>query len=56
MKKKKIGSKGKISIFYLNILKMFLTDTLAKMSKNIFAYSLVSENSDFFFLEKSFIF
>ena len=29
--------------------KKFLTDTLAKMSPNIFTYSFVSEHSIFFF-------
>ena len=34
----------KISIFY-EILRKFLTDTLAKMSQNIFVYFSVSEHS-----------
>ena len=43
-KKKNFGSEGKILII------IFLTDTLAKMSQNIFAYSLVSEHSNNFFV------
>ena len=58
-RRKKIGSKGKI---LFNILRkyfeMFLTYTLSKMSKNIFAYSFVSEHFKTFFLfwEKTCIF
>ena len=37
MDEKKFGSKGRILI----LRKQFLTDTLAKMSQNIFAYSFV---------------
>ena len=59
--KKSFGFNGKIllknSIFEENILKMFITDTLAKTSQNILAYSFVSEYSQqFFFLEKAYIF
>ena len=48
-RRKNIGSKGKISIFK----KKFLTDTLAKMSQNIFAYSFFSQNilSIYFYFE-----
>ena len=48
LKKKKFGSKGKIG----KCRKKFLTHTLAKSinkSKNIFAYSLISEHSMHFF-------
>ena len=38
----------RISIFEENILKMFITDTLAKTSQNILAYSFVSEHSKHF--------
>ena len=46
----KCGSKGKILLgkfqYFKEIFeKMFLTDTLAKTSKNIFAYSFVSEHT-----------
>ena len=47
LKEKKLCSKGKI------IRKMFLTETLAKMSQNMYAYSFFSEHSKhFFYFEK----
>ena len=52
-KKKQIGSKGKISTFYVNIGKMseFLMDTLTKISQ-FFAYFSVSGHSAFFSLKR----
>ena len=48
-----IGSKEKYCEILIEIIwKTFLTDTLAKMSQNIFAYSLVSEYLSFFYLRK----
>ena len=45
------GSKGKILQYFKKIFR-FLTDTPAKRSHNIFAYSFVSEHSKHFLFEK----
>ena len=48
MKEEKNGSKGKLSIFYKNILKNVQVFN-GYPCKNIFAYSFVSEYSKYFF-------
>ena len=48
--KKNFCSKGKIQYFMKLSEKMFLTDTLAKISQNIFAYISISEHSSSFSL------
>ena len=48
--KKKIGSKGKILQYFMKSGKIFLKDTLAKMSQNIFAYFSISDHSASFSL------
>ena len=44
----KENKRRKILIFWK--IKKFLTDTLAKMKQNIFAYSFVSEHFNHFYL------
>ena len=50
-RKKKFGLKEKCQYFKSIFLTKFLTDTLAKISRNIFAYSYVSEHSKYFLKE-----
>ena len=58
VEEKKFGSKGKIlrkyKIYKKIFLKMFLTDTLAKVSQHIFTFYLVSEHLTLFW-DKNFL-
>ena len=49
--RKKFGLKEKFQYFKNIFLTKFLTDTLAKISQNIFANSFVSEHSKHFLKE-----
>ena len=56
VEEKEFGSKGKIRKTS-KFKKKFLTDTLAKISQNIFNYSFVPEHYEhFFYLKKNWVF